>query len=213
MQTQFAPAAERNKEPIAEVLGEILAESLPNVGEVSDKTKTALEVASGSGQHIVHFANRFPDVCWQPSDLSSQAVASVNSRVREAGLVNIKPCLQIKADSDGWPAGPFDLILNINMIHIAPWSACEGLFRRGACLLSRNGALVLYGPFQTNDPPTAVSNLAFDQSLRERDPSWGVRHLEEVNDLAQSNELHIQKKILMPANNLILVFRRKINKV
>ncbi|WP_207538078.1 DUF938 domain-containing protein [Sabulicella rubraurantiaca] len=186
-----SPAAQRNRDPIAEALVPLL----PARGVV-------LEVASGSGEHAVHLARRFPHLLWQPSDPDGEARASIALYVREAGLPNLRPPLALDAAGEAsFPRA--EAVLCINMIHIAPWAACEGLFRKAP-----GGLLFLYGPFFRDGVLTAPSNLAFDQDLRERDPRWGVRRLEDVAALAARNGWGSPEVTEMPANNLLVAFRR-----
>jgi len=194
-----APAAGRNREPILAVL----RAHLPPRGLV-------LEVASGSGEHIVHFARAFPGLEFQPSDADRQARASIDAWRAEAGLQNIKPAIALDAAAESWPISTADAVLCINMIHIAPWQAAVGLMRGAAALLRADCMLYLYGPFRREGAHTAPSNAAFDRSLRMQDPSWGVRDLETVTGLAQSHGFAEPVVEAMPANNLSLVFRKQV---
>ena len=194
---RHAPATERNREPLAAVL----AQELPASGAV-------LEVASGSGEHAVFFAGRFPDLSWQPSDRVETALESIEAwRVSYSGQNLCKP-IELDAALSHWPAGPFDAILCVNMVHISPWHATEGLFRHAGQLLAAGAPLILYGPYLESDVETAPSNLAFDESLKSRDPQWGIRDIEEVDALAKSNGFERSARHAMPANNLTLVYRR-----
>ncbi|MCW8086722.1 DUF938 domain-containing protein [Sabulicella glaciei] len=186
-----SPAAQRNREPIAEALAPLL----PPRG-------TVLEVASGSGEHAVHLARRFPHLLWQPSDPDGEARASIALYVKEAGLPNLRPPVALDAAGDA-PFPPADAVLCINMIHIAPWEACEGLLRKAP-----GGSLFLYSPFVRDGVPTAPSNIAFDADLRARDPRWGVRRLEDVAALAAQHGWGPPAVTGMPANNLLVAFRR-----
>jgi len=194
-----APAAGRNREPILAVL----RAHLPPTGLV-------LEVASGSGEHIVHFARAFPGLELQPSDADRQARASIDAWRAEAGLQNIKPAIALDAAAESWPISTADAVLCINMIHIAPWQAAVGLMRGAAALLRADSMLYLYGPFRREGAHTAPSNAAFDRSLRMQDPSWGVRDLETVTGLAQSHGFAEPLVEAMPANNLSLIFRKQV---
>ena len=192
-----APAAQRNRDAILAVLRDML----PPSGLV-------LEVASGSGEHIVHFAETLPALTFQPSDPTADALASIAAWARESGLDNILPPLMIDASAQEWPIASADAILCINMIHIAPWTAAEGLFRQAGRLLKTGSPLYLYGPYRRSDRPLEPSNAAFDESLRSRDPEWGLRELGDVAALASANGFGSPEIIEMPANNLSLIFRK-----
>jgi len=191
------PATARNRDAILDVLRSVL----PASGLV-------LEVASGSGEHVVHFARAFPDLTFQPSDPEGAALQSIAAWTKDSGLKNIRPPVMLDAASGQWPAHAADAILCINMIHIAPWRASEGLFRGAARLLRAGAPLYLYGPYRRADVVTAPSNEAFDESLRSRNPEWGLRDLEAVAALAQNNGFSGPAITEMPANNLSVVFRR-----
>lgn len=194
---RFAPATQRNRAYIIDVLGPIL----PDHG-------TVLEIASGTGEHIVHFARAFPDLTWQPSDYDLSGLASIAAWSAEARLPNILPPIQLDASSTDWPIAQADVILCINMAHISPWAATEGLFGGAGRLLAVGAPLYLYGPYREAAVPTAQSNEAFDASLKERDPAWGLRHLEDVIALGAENGFVLDRRIAMPANNLSLIFRK-----
>ena len=194
---RHAPATLRNRDAIAAVL----ADWLPVTG-------TVLEVASGSGEHIVYFANIFPHLDWQPSDPDPAGLASIAAWCAEAGLANIAPPLALDAAVDPWPVGQADAILCINMIHISPWAATLGLFARASRLLASGAPLILYGPYLEPDVATSESNLAFDASLRSRDPAWGLRDASEVKAVAAGAGFVFVERHAMPANNLMLIFRR-----
>jgi SAM-dependent methyltransferase len=193
----FAPATARNREPILEVL----RHHLPRRGLV-------LEVASGSGEHTAHFAAAFPELVFQPSDPDSGARASIDAWTAALGLTNVRPALALDAAAHDWPIAAADVVLCINMIHISPWSAAEGLMRGAGRLLSKDGVLFLYGPFRREGQHTAPSNAAFDRSLRAQNPDWGVRELEAVAALAETHGFGPPAVQQMPANNLALVFRK-----
>jgi len=200
-QRGFAPAAERNVGPIVEVL----RGALPARGR-------ALEVASGTGQHVVAFAAAFPAVDWQPSDPDPAARASIAAWTAHAGVGNVRPPLALDVAAPDWErrlAGPFDAVLAINLIHIAPWAAALGLFRGAATLLGPGGALYLYGPYLRAEGANAPGNLAFDRSLRAQNPAWGVRDLAEVLRAAEAAGLALRETVAMPANNLSLVLERR----
>lgn len=192
---RFAPAAARNREPILDVL----RAHLPASG-------TALEIASGSGEHAVAFAAAFPKLVWQPSDPDPANRASIAAWIAAEGTPNLLPPIDLDATADIWPLATADAVVCINMIHIAPWAACLGLLRGAARLLAPGGLLYLYGPFKRDGMHTAPSNEAFDESLRARDPAWGVRDLGEVCQAAEGFAL--AATVAMPANNLSVLFRR-----
>jgi Protein of unknown function (DUF938) len=191
-----SPAALRNREPIAAVL----AGELPASGVV-------LEIASGSGEHAAHFAARFPQLRWQPSDPDAAARASIAAHV--AGLPNVLPPLALDAAAADWPLARADAMVAINMVHISPWASTEGLLAGAARLLPAGGLLYLYGPYRRDGVPTAASNEAFDADLKARDPEWGLRTVETVAALAAAHGIVLERTVEMPANNLSLVFRRR----
>lgn len=192
-----APAALRNREPIAEVL----REWLPDTGLV-------LEVASGTGEHSALFAERFPNLQWQPSDVSPDAVASILVWSEVAGLPNLRPPIEVDASRPDWPVERADAVLNINMIHISPWSAALGLLDGAARLLPPGAPLILYGPWITDEWPTAPSNLTFDADLKRRNSEWGLRKVEDFTREASRRGFEFIDQRQMPANNLMLLFRR-----
>ncbi len=194
---QHAPAAARNRDPILTVLREVLP-----------RTGTVLEIASGSGEHILHFAQGLPDLTFQPSDPSPEARQSIAAWAAESGLANLRPPLALDAASPPWPIAAADAVLCINMIHISPWAATEGLMHGAAALLPPGAPLYLYGPYRRAGVPTAPSNEEFDRSLRERNPAWGLRELEAVTALAAAAGFAGPAVTEMPANNLSVVFRR-----
>jgi len=194
---RFAPAVARNKAPITE----ILARHLPPTGLV-------LEIASGSGEHALHFAAHFPALSFQPSDPDAAALASIAAWREEARLPNLLPPLMLDVMADAWPIQTADAVLCINMIHIAPWEATLALISGAARILRSNGILFLYGPFKRGGEHTAPSNAAFDDSLRAQDERWGVRDLEEVTRAARAAGFAAPAVEAMPANNLSLIFRR-----
>lgn len=194
---RHAPATLRNRDAIAAVL----ADWLPETGAV-------LEVASGSGEHVVHFAAAFPHLDWQPSDPDPAGLTSIAAYRAEAGLANIAPPGALDASAPEWPVDRADAVLCINMIHISPWEATLGLFAGAARLLAPDAPLILYGPYIEPDVPTAASNLAFDASLRARDPAWGLRDTDAVTDAATDAGFAFAERRAMPANNLMLLFRR-----
>jgi cyclopropane fatty-acyl-phospholipid synthase-like methyltransferase len=194
---RHAPATQRNKQFLLDVLRRVLA-----------GRRDVLEIASGTGEHAVFFAAEMPWVHWQPSDADADARASVEAHRAEAALPNLAPVRFIDVTRGDWGVVRADAIVCINMIHIAPWSAAEGLFRGAARLLPEGAPLVLYGPFRFGGQFTAPSNEAFDASLRERDPAWGVRDLDDVTALAERAGFTRSEVIVMPANNHTLVFHR-----
>ncbi|RXT57198.1 SAM-dependent methyltransferase [Bosea sp. Tri-44] len=195
---QLAPATQRNREPILAVLREVL----PAQGRV-------LEIASGSGEHAVHFAAAFPNLIFQPSDPDPAALASIDAWASESALPNLLPAVRLDATAPRWLVTEANAILCINMIHISPWAATEGLIRHAAELLPAGGPLYVYGPYRQSDVPLAPSNAVFDDSLRRRNPKWGLRELEAVADLARSAGFGEPEVTAMPANNLSVVFRKR----
>lgn len=189
----------RNREPILEVLRPLL----PDGARV-------LEVASGSGEHAVFMARALPGVVWLPTDRDPDALASIAAWRAAAGLPNLDAPQPLDASNPAaWPGGAADAIVCINMIHIAPWAATEGLLAGAGERLPAGGLLFLYGPYLEAGVPTAPSNLAFDQSLKSRDPAWGLRRLEDVAALADRHGLERTLRVPMPANNLSLAFVRR----
>lgn len=191
-----APAATRNREPIAEVLAEWLPES-----------GTILEIASGTGEHVVHFAAHFPKLDWQPSDLHADALHSIAAWRAESGLSNVRAPLALDV-SLPWPIERADAVLNINMVHISPWAASLGLLDGAARTLPPGAPLILYGPWLSEDFETAASNLDFDAQLKSVDPSWGLRRVEDFANEAEARGFALEATRAMPANNLMLLFRR-----
>jgi SAM-dependent methyltransferase len=193
----FAPATVRNGAAILDVLRAVL----PRDGLV-------LELASGSGEHAVRFAGALPELRWQPSDPDRRALGSIAAHARGSGLTNLLPPFELDARAEEWPVGRADAVVCINMIHIAPWAATEGLMAGAGRLLPDDGPLVVYGPYRIDGAHTAPSNALFDEDLRRRDPAWGVRDLGDVVAVAQAQGLRLAERIAMPANNLSLVFRK-----
>jgi len=191
------PATSRNRDAILEVLRDVL----PPAGLV-------LEIASGSGEHIVHFANALPALTFQPSDPEDAARLSIAAWTMETGLSNIRPPLAIDARREPWPIAQADAMLCINMIHISPWEATQALLRNAGRILSKGAPLYLYGPYRQADVVTAPSNEAFDADLTSRNPQWGLRHLDDVAALAREAGFSAPEVTPMPANNLSVVFRR-----
>jgi hypothetical protein len=197
----YAPATQRNREPILAVLEPLLREG------------TVLEVASGTGEHATWLASRLPALRFLPSDPDHAHRTSIAVWTRALGVPNVAPPLDLDAHAPAWDLPPAELarlraVLCINMIHIAPWQATEGLMRNAAAVLPHGGLLYLYGPFRRGGVHTAPSNAGFDASLRERDPAWGVRDLEAVQAQAEAHGLATEAVVEMPANNLSVVLRR-----
>lgn len=190
---RHAPATERNREPIAAVL----AETLPARGRV-------LEVASGTGEHCAFFAEHFPGLVWQPSDPEAEARESIAAWC--GGLANVLPPIALDVAEGSLPAA--DAILCVNMVHISPWEATLGLMAGAGRALPAGGPLILYGPYRQRGVETAASNEAFELWLKEKDPRFGLRFVEEVAEEAAANGLSLERIVPMPANNLTLVFRR-----
>ena len=193
-----SPAVARNTGPILEVL----RAHLPARGEV-------LEIAAGSGEHAVAFAGALPGLAWTPTDPSAEARASIAAWVRAARLPNLREPLALDMiDPATWPQGPVQAVVCINMIHISPWAATEGLMALTGRVLAPGGLLVLYGPYREAEVPLAPSNAAFDESLKSRDPTWGLRDRDAVVTAARAEGLVLTLRTAMPANNLMLLFRR-----
>ena len=192
-----APAALRNRGPIAAVLGEWL----PPAGRV-------LEIASGTGEHALYFAERFPQLEWQPSDLHPDALASIRAWRSEVPRPNVADPVALDAAAPDWPIAAADAILSINMVHISPWASALGLIAGASRILPAGGPLILYGPWLKRDEPTAPSNRGFDADLRQRDPRWGLRQVEEFAEAAAAAGLDLAATQPMPANNLMLLLRR-----
>jgi SAM-dependent methyltransferase len=193
-----SPATARNRQPILEVLAPRLADGA-----------RVLEIASGAGEHAVFLAAALPRVNWQPSDPDPVARASIAAWRGDAALPNLAAPLAVDAaDLATWPTEPVDAVVCINMIHISPWAAAEGLMAGAGRMLPPGGKLFLYGPYLEADVPTAPSNLAFDESLKSRDPAWGLRDLADVAALAVKGGLALVERIAMPANNLIVIFEK-----
>ena len=193
----FAPATQRNRQPILEVLSRVL----PTSGRV-------LELASGTGEHAVWFAQQLRPLIWQPSDADPEMRRSILAHCQGLDLANLADPLALDVTRQPWPIAQADGIVCINLLHIAPWAAAEGVMAGAGQILPAGGVLVLYGPSRRNGDHTAPSNAAFDQSLRQQNPAWGVRDLEAVADLAKAQGMTLEEVVEMPANNLTLVFRK-----
>ena len=195
---RYAPAAERNRGPILEVL----RRHVPQRARV-------LEVASGTGQHAAWFAASLPGTHWLPSEADPSAFASIAAWAEFEGAPNVGEAILLDAAAERWPVDVLDVVYCANLIHIAPWPCCAGLLRGAGRHLTPGGLLVLYGPFKVDGRHTSASNEAFDRSLRAQDPHWGVRDLRDVETRAVEQGLHLVEKVDMPANNLVVVFRRR----
>ena len=194
-----SPATARNRGPILEVL----RRALPETGRV-------LEIAAGAGEHAAHMAKALPGLEWQPTDAEPLALGSIRAWREAAGTPNLlDPRVLDVTDPADWPEDAYEAVVCINMVHISPWVATEGLMEGAARVLTLGGLLYLYGPFREGGRHTAPSNEAFDASLKARDPAWGVRDLEEVVGLAGRHGLALAERVGMPANNLSLMFRRE----
>lgn len=195
-----SPAVARNTGPILEVL----KAHVPGRGRV-------LEIAAGSGEHATAFAGAFPQLEWTPSDPSAEARASIAAWAGRAGLPNLRPPLALDVlEPATWPEDPVEAVVCINMIHISPWSATEGLMALAGGRLAIGGLLVLYGPYREADAPLAPSNAAFDAGLKARNPDWGLRDRDVVAAAAMAEGLALTRRIPMPAENLMLLFRRTV---
>lgn len=195
---RFAPATARNREPILEVLARVV----PDGARV-------LEIASGSGEHAVFLSERLPVASWQPTDPDAESRASIDAWSAELSARRVRPALDLDVTRSPWPVESCDVVVCINMVHISPWEATEGLLRGAALLLPKEGVLYLYGPYRRGGEHTAPSNESFDQSLRARDPRWGVRDLEAVSALGEREGLALGEVVAMPANNFSVVFRKR----
>ena len=197
----FSPAADRNKQPILGVLRQVL----PGAGH-------ALEIASGTGQHVAFFAAALPGWTWQPTDADADDLPLISAYLQEEKRANVREPLWLDVLAAQWPARgaaftePFDAIYCANMLHISPWATCAALMKGSAGHLAPGGVLITYGPYLEGDVPTSPGNLAFDDSLRARDPAWGIRRLEDVAEEARRAGLSLRERHAMPANNLLLVW-------
>ena len=200
----FSPAADRNKQAILDVLLRVLP-----------KNGRALEIASGTGQHIIFFAAAMPGWSWQPTDADAAALPSIATRVQAQQQTNVRGPLWLDVLTAQWPASgsafaeTFDAIYCANMLHIAPWETCAALMQESHRHLATDGVLITYGPYLESAVPTSPGNLAFDHSLRTQNPAWGIRRLEDVTEQAQLAGLDLHERHAMPANNLLLVWRKQ----
>ena len=190
----FSAPAERNKDPILAVLSRVL----PAGGLV-------LEIASGTGQHAVHFAAALPGLRWQPSDPDPELCRSIDARRAEAGLPNLLPSVDLDVQSASWPVAQADAVFCANMIHVAPPAATGALLRGARRVLAAGGVLVLYGPYRRGGGHTSPGNAEFDRALRAENPEWGLRDVEAVIDEAGRDGLAFREIVEMPANNLVIV--------
>ncbi|MDM7941932.1 MAG: DUF938 domain-containing protein [Hydrogenophaga sp.] len=203
-----SPAADRNKQAILETLQRVLPER-----------GMALEIASGTGQHATWFARGLPGWQWQPTDLQASAMATIAAWTEQSGVRNVLPPMRLDVTSGQWPeeadlfgeafGETFDAVYCANLLHIAPWAACTGLMQGAARVLAPRGVLITYGPYLEHDVPTSPGNLAFDESLRNTHPEWGIRALPAVIAEGQRAGLHLRERHAMPANNLLLVWARE----
>ena len=195
---RHAPAAARNRDPILGVLRELL----PARG-------TVLEIASGTGEHVAYFAPHFSDLVFQPSEPDQAMHASIVAWARSCGADNIRAPLAIDTHAADWGIARADAMININMIHISPWSVCQAMLAGAGRILAADGPLYIYGPFMLGGRHTAPSNAAFDRGLRAQDERWGVRDLDAVIECARASGLEFERIVEMPANNLSVIFRRQ----
>ncbi|WP_338240590.1 DUF938 domain-containing protein [Aurantiacibacter hainanensis] len=196
MSKNHAPATQRNREPIREVL----ERELPEAGGL------LLEIAAGTGEHAVYLSRAFPQWQWQPTDPDPDALASIAAWRAEEGGANLLPPLQLDASAPDWPVESADAILCVNMTHISPWAATVGLFEHAESLLKDGGPLIIYGPFLEDCVETVASNRDFDASLKARNPEWGLRNGRDLDELAILNGMQRVRRVEMPANNLVLVY-------
>jgi SAM-dependent methyltransferase len=192
-----AAATARNREPILEVLRRVL----PASGLV-------LEIASGTGEHAAFFASALPSLRWQPSDVSAAHLDSIRAWGAASGAGNLAPAIELDVERQPWPVAHADAVVNINMIHIAPWSATAALFAGAAQILGPGGVVFVYGPFKRDGRHTAESNQRFDERLRAEDARWGVRDVTDVEQVAAAAGFRLAEVVAMPANNLSLVLLR-----
>jgi SAM-dependent methyltransferase len=193
----FAPAAERNREPIFDALSPLLGEEA-----------RVLEIGSGTGQHAAYFTERMPKWVWQPSDTRAEALESIAAYQLESSCAGFLPPIELDVQRSKWPAGHFDAVFCANVIHIAPWSVCIALLEGASRLLSEKQRLIFYGPFRFRGELAPESNRAFDQKLRSEDTRWGIRDIVDVADAARTVGFNEPSMHAMPANNHLLVFEK-----
>jgi hypothetical protein len=193
-----APAALRNRAPLLDAI----RAHLPSSGVL-------LETASGTGEHAVYLGRELPYLTIQPSDPDDEARRIIAEWIRESGVANVRAPLALDATEPEWPELRVDVLLNVNMVHISPWQACTGLLSHASRLLADGAPLIMYGPYRRRGVPTAASNEAFDESLRARNPAFGLRMLDDVIDEAARRGLVCTDVIEMPANNLTVIYRRR----
>ena len=194
---QHAPSTEQNKKPILAVLRRVLPE-----------TGLLLEIAAGSGQHATYFAPYFPSLTWQPSEPDTDSRASIKAWIEHVSTGNCNLPIDLDVTSNPWPLSNVDAIFSSNMIHITPWECCTSLLAGAGKILGPLGVLILYGPFMRGGKHTAYSNSQFDNSLKKRDPAWGIRDLDEVAEVAKSFGLACSEVVEMPANNLAMILKK-----
>ena len=192
----FSVASERNRAPILAALRSLL-----------EDCRSVLEVGSGTGQHAVHFGAALPVLCWQTSDLPANH-DGIRAWLDEAALPNVLPPLVLDAGSDDWPPGPYDAVYTANTCHIMSWPEVQGMFRGVGRVLAPGGMLCIYGPFNRNGQFTADSNAQFDAGLRAQAPHMGLRNVEDIDALAQEQQLRLVADLPLPANNNLLAWRR-----
>jgi cyclopropane fatty-acyl-phospholipid synthase-like methyltransferase len=197
---QHAPQADRNKGAIIEILQRVL----PDHG-------MALEIGSGTGQHVMHFARAFPNLVWQPSDYDQVSIASIESYRRESQLGNVREPLLLEVRKRSWGNGVLDAVLAINLIHVTSWSVCEGLFDGARRHLRPDGVLFIYGPFKQNGGFDCESNARLDAFLRQKNPDWGLRDLEAIAALGTARGLIVEQVTDLPGNDLGVVFRKQVH--
>ncbi|MGB8331259.1 MAG: DUF938 domain-containing protein [Polyangiales bacterium] len=198
MAKAFAPAAERNRRPILDVLRRVL----PARGLV-------VELASGSGQHAAYFAEHLPALRWQPTEASAEGLESIGAWAEETARDNLLTPLELDVRWPRWPVLEADALVCINMIHISPWETTEALFRGASAVLTTGSPLITYGPYRLHGHHTAPSNAAFDESLRSRNAGWGVRDIDDLCELAKRTGFKLGERVEMPANNMTLVWLRE----
>ena len=199
---QSPPASVRNTPPLLAVLRRALAPARLRAG-------TVLEIASGSGYHASAFAAALPHLAWQPTDPDEGARRSIAAYVTDAGLANLRPPLALDVRDAVWPVPAAEAVVCINMIHISPWAATIGLFQGAGRILSRDHTLLTYGPYAIDGDFQAQSNIDFDQSLRTRNPEWGIRDVKDIHTLAAAYGMDLLERIAMPANNHTLIFAKR----